>query len=215
MSKKPLIIIGARGCGKETIWLARDLTSEWEVTGILDDDEQLQDQSIDNVPVLGRVADWIRFSDMWFIVAIGSPRVKKTVVNQMLALGTPQFAVLTADSVLKSQSVSIGAGSIIAAGCILTTNIIIGEHCILNRQATLGHDIRMGDYSVVAPQSVLSGNVTLGNGAEVGANASVLQDILLGEGSLVAMGAAVIHNVDPNTLVAGCPASVKKSLQPF
>ena len=38
----------------------------------------------------------------------------------------------------------IGAGSIITAGCIITTNIKIGKHSHLNLHTTIGHDCELG-----------------------------------------------------------------------
>jgi len=56
----------------------------------------------------------------------------------------------------------MGEGVVICAGCILTTNIKIGNHVQINLDCTIGHDVIMDDYSTLAPGVHLSGYVSLG-----------------------------------------------------
>lgn len=44
------------------------------------------------------------------------------------------------------DNIEISEGSFIGAYSILTTNVKIGKHSILNRGNHIGHDCRIGDY---------------------------------------------------------------------
>ena len=44
----------------------------------------------------------------------------------------------------------------------------------------------------------------------IGANAVVIEGCRIGHDAVVAAGAVVVHDVEPNTVVAGCPAKAIK-----
>jgi acetyltransferase-like isoleucine patch superfamily enzyme len=54
--------------------------------------------------------------------------------------------------------------------------------------------------------------VAIGNGTWLGANVTILPGVNVGAGVIVAAGSVVHDDVPPNTLVAGSPARVIKSL---
>lgn len=66
-------------------------------------------------------------------------------------------------SVIYSERVEFGEGCIICAGNIITVDIKIGNHVIVNLDCTIGHDAKIGDYSTVLPSVNISGFVELGN----------------------------------------------------
>jgi acetyltransferase EpsM len=111
-----------------------------------------------------------------------------------------------------SPSARIGAGSIVGAGAILASGVRLGEHVLINRGASVGHDTEIADFGIVQPSASLAGHVRCGYGAVVGIGATVIEDRQIGEYSQVAAGAAVTQDVPPHTLVAGVPAVVKKVL---
>lgn len=212
---KKLIIVGGGGFSREVIWLARECTEKWDIIGILDDNPAMLGQIFCGIKVLGIIADCKHFVDANFVVAVGSPRTRRAIVNRIQSYGDVSFATLIHSSVLKSDFVEIGAGSIITAGCILTTQIIIGRHAIVNLACTIGHDVVAGDFCTLAPQVAVSGNVVFGDGVEVGTGTTIIQGLSLGNGSFVGAGAVVSKNIPANVLAVGCPARQVKALEEF
>jgi sugar O-acyltransferase (sialic acid O-acetyltransferase NeuD family) len=210
-SQQPLIVVGASGFGREVAWLAREC-GHTRLLGWLDDADAMAGKTLCELPVLGKIAEWTRFAEARFVVAIGSPRARRRVVQAMQAAGEPAFATLIHPAVRKSQYVEIAEGSMITAGCILTTQVRLGRHTILNLGVTVGHDCVFGDYCTVAPVVPVSGNVTLGDGVEIGTGASIRQGIHMGAGSMAGMGAVVVKDVAANQLVVGSPARPLKDL---
>jgi len=213
--KKPLIILCGGGFAREVIWLARECSDEWNVIGILDDTPTLQGTKLSDVPVLGNIDEWRQFNDAFFVVAIGSPRFRKTIVERMESQGKVQFGTLIHPSVKCSQYISFGEGCIITAGCILTTQITLGRHCICNLSSTVGHDVSFGEYVTIAPRVAISGNTTLGSGVEIGTGAVLIEKLSVGSGSFVGAGALVTKTVPENVLVVGAPARQIKTLPSF
>jgi len=210
-----LIIVGGGGFCREVIWLARDCATKWDIVGVLDDNPAMLQQTLCGIKVIGNIADCMNFPDANFVVAVGSPRTRRTIVDRMQLCGDVNFATLIHSSVLKSDFVEIGVGSIITAGCILTTQISLGRHSIVNLGCTIGHDVVAGDFCTLAPKIAVSGNVTFGAGVEVGTGSTIIQGLEIGQGSFVGAGAVVSKNIPPNVLVVGCPARQVKTLEEF
>ena len=79
------------------------------------------------------------------------------------------------------NNIEIGEGSFIGAYSILTTNIKIGKHSILNRGNQIGHDTIIGDYFSAMPGAIVSGNVILGESVYMGTNSSIKEPSLFKE----------------------------------
>jgi len=213
--KKSLIIVCGGGCARDVIWLAKECYNEWRLDGILDDTEAKQGQQICDIPVLGKIDEWPKFADSWFVVAIGPPRLRKSIVSRMEGKGKVNFATLVHPRASYSQYVQFGEGSIVSTGCIITTQVIIGRHCLINIGCTISHDALFGDYCTLAPQVTVSGNVALGAGVELGAGAVLIEKLNIGAGSFAGAGSVVIKNVPENVLYVGVPARHVKGLEPF
>lgn len=72
---------------------------------------------------------------------------------------------------------------------------------------TIGHPLNSADR-----RATYTVPITIKNGVWIGAGASVMPGVTIGENSVVATGAVVTKDVPPNTVVAGVPAKVVKSL---
>jgi sugar O-acyltransferase (sialic acid O-acetyltransferase NeuD family) len=213
--KNDLIIVGAGGHARELAWVANEATLPWRLIGFLDDCVLLQGRDLMGVPVLGPIADWTSYPDAAFVIAIGSPRVRRDVVRRMQLLGTPGYATVIHRSVVRSPHVHIGVGTMVMAGCVLSTQISIGCHAIINQSATVAHDAIIEDFCTIAPNVTLSGNVTLRQGAEVGTSTCVRQGVTIGRGALVGMGSVVTADVADAQLVFGNPARLQRVIDTF
>lgn len=207
---KDLIIIGGGGFAKEVIWLANDCNRK--IRGVLDDSVETHNTQIQGAEVLGDVSSWVNYKDCDFIIAIGSPRTRLKVLERMLTFGKPEFATLIHPSVWLSNTVSIGKGSIICAGSILTADVNLGKHNILNLNVTVGHECEFADYVTVAPMVAVSGNVKLECLVEVGTGAVIRQGLTLNDGSMLGMGAVLTKNIPERMIYAGNPAKKLKEI---
>ena len=72
-----------------------------------------------------------------------------------------QFFTFIHPTALLMEDIEIGEGSFIGAYSILTTNIKIGKHAILNRGNHIGHDCQIGNYFSAMPGAIVSGNVKI------------------------------------------------------
>ena len=101
------------------------------------------------------------------MIAIADSKHRYNIIKR-LPKETQFFTFIHPTAIIMDNNIEIGEGSFIGAYSILTTNIKIGKHAILNRGNHIGHDCRIGDYFSAMPNSVVGGNVTIGNKVYLG-----------------------------------------------
>lgn len=211
---KDLIIVGAGGFGREVAWLVERINSinpTWNLLGFLDDDENIWGQERDGYPVLGGCGKAAEYKDAAFVCSVGASRIRKIVIEKLKSFNPEiEFATLIDPSVLMSDRVEIGEGSIICAGTIITVDIKLGEHTIINLDCTVGHDVVFEDYVTLYPSVNVSGNVVLKAGVEMGTGCAIIQGKKVGKNTIVGAGAVVIRDMDADCTVVGNPAKVVK-----
>jgi acetyltransferase-like isoleucine patch superfamily enzyme len=114
----------------------------------------------------------------------------------------------------RPEHLVIGAGSFLNRNCYLDLEdrIVLGDRVVIGHGTTLvttKHKIGPSDKRC---DGYTSASIHIGNGAWVGANVTVLAGVTIGSGAVVAAGALVVRDVPPDTLVAGVPAQVVRSL---
>ena len=212
MDLKPIIIIGAGGLGREVKCLIDDINNikpQWEFIGFVDDNNKLNN-TIEGFEIIGTRKKIVDLDlKPYLVCAIGDPRTRKKIISELYDYN---FATLIHPSVIKSEYVSIGEGSIICAGTILTTNIEIGKHSILNLGCRIGHDSKLGDYSSLMFGVNIAGEVEIGEGCYFGLNASVINRTNVGAWSIIGAGASVIRDIPSRVVAVGVPAVPIKQL---
>ncbi|MDQ7839611.1 MAG: acetyltransferase [bacterium] len=211
---KPLVIFGAGGFGREVAWLVDEINGvspEWELLGFVDD--RATGHTTEGVPILGPVAHLNTLKgQVWVVLAVGDSRARYRLARELEDKGFP-FATLVHPSVRMSGHVRVEQGSIVCAGCILTTNIRIGRNCIINPGCFIGHDTRVGDFSSLMPGVNLAGDVIVGTGCYFGLNACAINRVTIGEWSVIGAGATVIRDIPPRVVAVGVPAKPVRTLE--
>jgi sugar O-acyltransferase (sialic acid O-acetyltransferase NeuD family) len=205
--KKDIAIYGAGGLGREICTLIRTL-SAYQLTGFYDDNISAGTE-IMGLPVLGDVKSLKQLRNpMDVIVAIGNPRIKREVVTKLNNTRLISFPVLVHPQAIiqDPDTIRLGAGSIITAGVIITTQVTIGQHVLVNLNSTIGHDVTIGNFSSIMPGANIAGSVTLGESVLIGAGANVLNNLNVGDDCRVGAGAVVTKNVEKGSTVIGVPA---------
>ncbi len=211
---KALIIVGAGSLGREIAWLVERVNAAvptWELLGFLDDNPALRGQSISGYPVLGTAANAIDYPDAYFVCAIAAAKIRKQVIER---LGDVHFATLIDPTVIISDKVTIGEGTIICAGAILTVDITLGKHVIIDVACTVGHNAHLRDYVTAYPSVNISGTTDIGECVELGTGTQVIQLLRIGAHTIVGAGAVVVRDLPPNCTAVGCPAKPIKFSEP-
>jgi sugar O-acyltransferase (sialic acid O-acetyltransferase NeuD family) len=103
---------------------------------------------------------------------------------------------------------SIGAGTQILAQALVSSDVRIGEACIINHRAGADHECELGDGVHLAPGSTLCGCVQIGKNVLIGAGAVVLPRLKIGNNTVVGAGAVVTRDLPAGVVAIGNPARI-------
>ena len=207
---KDLIIFGASGFGREVAWAVERLnkvTPTWNLLGFMDDADDIQGTEINGYKVLGKTADVSNYPDAYYVVAVGASRTREKIVSNMKTVN-PSIKIGTVidPSVEMSDLVTIGEGTIICAHTIITVNIEIGSHVIINLDCTVGHDAVLQDFVTLYPSVNVSGITNIGHAVELGTGMQIIQGKTVGDYSIVGAGAVVVKDIPAKCTAVGSPA---------
>lgn len=139
------------------------------------------------------------------MVAVGDSKARFNIV-QKLPKETIYFTFIHPTALILDDNIEIGEGSFIGAYSILTTNIKIGKHALLNRGNQIGHDTIIGDYFSAMPGAIVSGNVTIYDCVYMGTNSSIREKLSVHSLCTVGMNSCVVKNIEEPGVYVGVPA---------
>lgn len=210
-----IAILGAGGHARETYWHLMGAQPGAPVVFVDDiTDARAMAMGRASIPV---VKDW-RFSEIGvagecveitqFLIGVGDPKVKRVLVERALQSGlTPLPTVVHPHALIQDPECLLGRGGVIAPGCVLTTNIRLGDYVVLNRNCTVGHDAVIGDYVTVNPGASISGNVYLGEGVLLGTGTVIREKIRIAPNVITGAQSCVVQDIElAGITVAGVPA---------
>jgi len=205
---KNLLIIGARGLGREVYLLAKEsigFNADFQVKGFLDDKIDALDGLGDFPKVLGTVEDYAIQANDVFICALGDVKWKKHYVDLMLAKGGA-FMTLIHKSASIGIGSTVGVGSIISRYVTITANCSVGNYTTITTSSDIGHDASIGNFCHVGAFAFIGGGSSLGDFVTLHPRASILPHKKVGNHAIVGAGSVVIRNIKERDTVFGVPA---------
>ena len=189
---KRLVILGASGHGR----VAADIAGKngYDSIAFLDDTKK----TCGRYPVMGESARFSEY-DCDFFVAIGNPQVRRRMQEMLLTAGK-QVTTLIHPSAVIGEDVTLGTGTLVAAGAV------IGDGCIINSCASVDHDCVLEDFVHVAVGAHVAGTVSVGTGTWIGAGATVSNNLQICGGCMIGAGAVVIKSITESGTYVGVPA---------
>jgi sugar O-acyltransferase (sialic acid O-acetyltransferase NeuD family) len=139
------------------------------------------------------------------MIAIGNSNDRHSAFKK-LPKETTFFSFIHPTSILMGNDVHIGNGSFIGAYSILTTNIKIGNHALLNRGNHIGHDTTIGNFFSAMPGSIVSGNVNIGDNVYIGTNSSIREKTNICSSVTLGMNSCILNNINEPGTYVGSPA---------
>ena len=201
-----ILLLAAGGLARETASSIAD-TGDHEVVGMLDDSPALHGGLVAGVRVLGGI-DLAAGRSELLLVCAGYGQIRRVIVHRlrMLGVGPERYAGHVSRSASIGARCSLGPGSVVMPGCVLTCDVTLGAHVVLMPRVVLTHDNHLGDFATLAAGVVLGGGTRIGAAAYLGMNASVRQDLEVGDGACLGMGAVLLQDQPANCTWAGNPA---------
>ncbi len=180
-----LLLIGASGLAREVLACVRE-SGQFDVVGILDDDESKVGSALDGAPDPGsrqprpplpggargrlhRCGEGAR---------TGRRQTRRARVSR--ATASRRWSTLRCGF---PYCCDIGPGSILLGNVTLTAGITVGSHVVMMPGVTLTHDDVVEDFATLAAGVSLGGGVRIGRAAYLGMNSCVRERTRVGAGT--------------------------------
>ncbi len=206
-----IAIIGAGGhakCVYECLY-----TQGLPVLGFFDDEPRLQGKEIINgVQVLGNptmIKEEPAVNQVFVAIGDNSLRLKKfTWYGQEGYL----FPNAVHPRAYVSSFATLGKGIFMMGASIINPGALVQDYCIINTNATVGHDCFLEEAVQISPGVNLAGGSRLEKGVLVGIGAKVAPGVRIGAWTVVGAGSVVLNDLPPRTFCYGVPAKVIREI---
>lgn len=139
--------------------------------------------------------------DVYYILGVAEYNIRQNCLEQLEDLPIKPYSVVH-PSAICALSAEIGAGSYIAANVSVSSGVKLAGHCLINLNASIGHDAILGRHCIVNPGARVSGNVTLAEGVMLGSNAFIFQNQIIGRESWIDAMTYIREDVDSYMIIS-------------
>ncbi len=202
------MILGAGGLGKTALDIF--IQNEVIVYGFLDDNESLHHTLIQEVTVLGSVADDTLFriiGDECDVCIAVEEVEKREALAELIQKKRKKMPINVVHPVsVLENSVMLQHGNFIGAGVYLGSEVEIGNHCLIQPQTTINYEAKIGDLVYIGSGAVINSGVNIGKKAFIGSGVTITANVKIGENARIVAGSVVMRDVADGQTVFGVPA---------
>lgn len=205
---KNLIIIGARGFGREVYNFAIEsigYNSDFVIKGFLDDKSDALNGYSNYPVILDSVENYQIITNDVFICALGEVKYKKYYSEIILAKGGEFISLIHKDAYIAMNS-TIGKGCIICPTSRIHCDVRVGNFVTLQPFSVLGHDVTIGDWCHINDYTDCGGGTKIGNEVTLHTRSFILPKAIVEDRAMVGAGSIVLRLVKSGTTVFGAPA---------
>jgi sugar O-acyltransferase (sialic acid O-acetyltransferase NeuD family) len=205
---KNLIIIGARGFGREVYNIAtqtKEYNVNWTIKGFLDDDKEALNPFKGYPEILNSVEEYEVQDNDIFICALGDTKFKKKYISLILGKGGHFTNIIHPTSII-NMNVKLGLGIIICPYTYISNDVTIGNFTTIQTHSAIGHDVQIGDYCQINALTFFGGFSQLEDSVTMNPCSGVAPRGSVKENTVVGINSTVLKTTKSNCTVYGNPA---------
>ena len=203
---RQLLIVGARGFGREVLTYIQDDNPLFTVKGFLDEKADALDGFNRNVSVLGSPFTYQPQENDVFMAALGDPQQRFKYTATLRDQHHVDFATVVHPRAHVAAHTQIRHGCIIAPNVGISCDVSIGEFTCIQEYTVIGHDANIGNWCQINAHCVIAGGARIGHFVTIHPNCVITSNAVIGDGVTVAAGSVVIGKIPAGITVLGNPA---------
>lgn len=204
-----MLIIGAGGFAKELLDVCEDLSLNDKLCFYDDINLSQSDLFFNKYKILTSLShakSYFESVDKCFTIGIGNPRLRQKFYKIFSSFDGLYTSTISPLSTIGHYDVSIGQGTNILPGAIVSNSVTIGIGNIIYYGSIITHDVKTGDFVEISPGAKLLGGCEIGDFCSIGSNATILPNVKVGNNVIVGAGSVVTKDIKDDMKVAGVPA---------
>lgn len=152
----------------------------------------------------------LKTSNHPIFITIGDNHIRKKISDKLYSFNTISILDNTSSisnlATISNQLVYVGKFSVINPLANIEKGVII------NTSAVIEHEVHVQEFSHIGPNATICGGCKIGKNVFIGAGAVIKQNIAIGDNTIVGAGAVVIEDLNENSIYAGNPAKLIRTL---
>jgi sugar O-acyltransferase (sialic acid O-acetyltransferase NeuD family) len=200
-----LLIVGTSGLMKDLIGVVRHHENYIRKITLFDNVSEKTSEVIYNqfdvISDFRHLNEYFQKKSRFFIIAIGSPRKRKSIMEQLEILGGTSFSYFCSQSFISEFATISERGVIIQIGCQISSDVVIEDGVFINVGCLVGHDSKIGKFTTLSPRVTVLGNVTIGENCVIATGVTIMPNVIIGNNVKIGMNKLINENVPDNSIL--------------
>lgn len=207
---KELLIIGARGFGREIYNLAlicNEVNQNFLIKGFLDDKKNALDGYEHYPPIINTVENYQPTENDVFVCALGNVHYKKKYTDIILQKNGKFISLVHPKATIYTNAI-IGERAIVTDNVLISCDTQIGNDVIIHAGTIIGHDVKIGNNCSLGAHTFCGGYSVIEDFVTIHPHSSVMPHKTVRKNCIVGISSVIIKNTIENTTLHGNPATV-------
>lgn len=210
-----MLIVGAKGFAKEVLEIFHQKNETKNLCFYDDVSSDVPEFLYNQFEVLNNeeaAREYFENTSAEFVLGIGTPKLRFNLAQKFENLGGKLTSSISHFAEIGSFGIVIGDGCNILGGAKISNDVTVGRGTIIYYNSIITHDVTIGEFCEISPGATLLGRCKIGKFVKIGAGAIIFPDVKIGDNCVIAAGAVVRNDIPENSMAAGIPAEIKKTL---
>jgi sugar O-acyltransferase (sialic acid O-acetyltransferase NeuD family) len=203
---RQLLIVGARGFGREVLNYIQNDNQLFTIKGFLDENTNALDGYNRDVSVVGDPFTYQPEINDVFMAALGDPMMRFKYTSTLRDVHHVDFATVVHPQANIANHTQIRHGCIIAPRVGISCDVRIGEFTNIQEYTVIGHDVEIGNWCQINAHCTIAGGAKIGHFVTIHPNSVITSNAIIGDRVTVAAGSVVIGNIPAGVTILGNPA---------